>query len=258
VEALDLNRDALLDLAFGSGPDLRVVLGTAAGEFIDGGALQQEGYSISALRSSDLDGDGIAELIAVYGTASELSLVRFGGAGLELAKTLAVGVSPIDTIPVDLDGSGGKDLIVVDAANAVHRLLNLTVPVEELDCDRSGRLDSCEIAGGTLADEDGDGRPDDCATRSVPYVRADVNVDAQVDIADPVSLLSFLFLDGAPLACRASADTDGGGTLDLTDAIRILEYLFLGGRPPVGPFPACGRPTFAERLSCEEFAHCAN
>lgn len=93
------------------------------------------------------------------------------------------------------------------------------------------------------------------------FVRGDCNSDGSENVADAVTLLSFLFPQGAPRAldCESSCDGNDDGSLDLADAVAVLEALF--GFPPV-PLPApnaltgCGvDPTF-DALSCSALAGC--
>jgi hypothetical protein len=90
------------------------------------------------------------------------------------------------------------------------------------------------------------------------FVRGDTNGDGIRNISDAVSILGFLFR-GAPsvLPCIASADNDGNGRIELTDAVYLLGFLFLGGPPPHAPFPACGRDSRPNALSCASFPACS-
>jgi DNA-binding beta-propeller fold protein YncE/cytochrome c peroxidase len=89
------------------------------------------------------------------------------------------------------------------------------------------------------------------------FKRADVNVDGQVNIGDPVATLGFLFL-GNPktIDCEDAADFDDNGVLELTDPVALLSYLFLGGGDPAEPFAQCGLDTTRDTLPCASFAFC--
>ena len=86
------------------------------------------------------------------------------------------------------------------------------------------------------------------------FVRADTNDDGQVDIADGVTVLEYLFSDGAAPGCLAAADINVDSTIDLGDPITLFNYLLLGGPPPAAPFPDCGDGVFT--FSCDEFESC--
>jgi hypothetical protein len=87
-----------------------------------------------------------------------------------------------------------------------------------------------------------------------PFLRGDFNADGVVDIADPLSLLSFLFMGTGPYPiCMDAGDVDDGGSLELTDAVLLLLYLFLGGEPPAHPYPQPGPDPSDDTLGCLGF-----
>lgn len=59
----------------------------------------------------------------------------------------------------------------------------------------------------------------------------DVNGDRTINLADAVSLLTYLFVDknDPGIACLKSADANDDGRLDLADAVSILTYQFTNG-----------------------------
>ena len=99
------------------------------------------------------------------------------------------------------------------------------------------------------------GKGDMTAEVSTPFLLAtqngDVNASGEIDISDPVYLLSYLYLGGpapVPLYCEPAVehhngDVNGDGNIDQSDAVHMLMWLFLGGEsaaqgrlnPPVGP-----------------------
>jgi len=81
------------------------------------------------------------------------------------------------------------------------------------------------------------------------FLRGDVSGDGDIDIADPIATLAYLF-GGAPLACLDAADTNDDGTVDIADPIGLLAYQFSGGPPPGAPFPACGLDSSDDSLGC--------
>ncbi len=83
-------------------------------------------------------------------------------------------------------------------------------------------------------------------------VRGDGDLDASVDIADAVSLLNYLFLEGET-DCPVAFDLDLDGELGLEDAVALLDFLFLEGPPPPMPFPECGFKPPRELLHCLDF-----
>jgi hypothetical protein len=142
-----------------------------------------------------------------------------------------------------VEGSAGKDLVVVDRAGARLFLLpNLSERPSSRDDDRNGVPDDCE-------------RPE--------FHRGDVNGDSDLDISDPVRVLEFLFLDLSSIPCLEAADGNGDALVDISDAIFLLGHLFLGGEPPSDPGPpssACGPdpdvPGSPGDLGCGEYTGC--
>ncbi len=73
------------------------------------------------------------------------------------------------------------------------------------------------------------------------FLRGDFDGDLQLDIADPIATLNFLFVANAEdPPCRDSVDFDDGGQVDISDPIASLNFLFVGGPPPLPPYPSPG------------------
>jgi hypothetical protein len=82
-----------------------------------------------------------------------------------------------------------------------------------------------------------------------PFIRGDVNGDDEVDLSDAVRILIGLFA-GVPLSCPDAADIDDTGNVDLADPIGILSFLFLAAPSPPPPFPGCGADPTPDDLAC--------
>ncbi len=72
------------------------------------------------------------------------------------------------------------------------------------------------------------------------FVRGRVNDDARVDLADAITLLSFLFSGGSAPEPREAGDVNDDGSIDLSDAVYLLDFLFRGRAAPPAPFPEPG------------------
>jgi hypothetical protein len=61
-------------------------------------------------------------------------------------------------------------------------------------------------------------------------------------VEKPIGILSYLF-DGRRLDCLEAAKVNTGNQLDLADAIYLLTFLFASGPPPIptGPVSCIGR-----------------
>ncbi len=73
------------------------------------------------------------------------------------------------------------------------------------------------------------------------FIRGDANGDAEVDISDAISILTFMFNDGPDGGCQDASDVNDDGALDISDPIGVLGYLFQAGEKPRAPFPGPGQ-----------------
>lgn len=90
---------------------------------------------------------------------------------------------------------------------------------------------------------------------SPQFVRADVNADGAVNLADAIATLQFLF-SGGIVTCEDSADINDDGSVNVADGVSLLSYLFSGGTEPGSPFPGCGSDLTADPVECDSFAAC--
>jgi hypothetical protein len=68
------------------------------------------------------------------------------------------------------------------------------------------------------------------------FVRGDFDENGVIDITDGISILNYLFLNGAEPSCVKAADVNDDGSVDVTDGVYLLNYLFQGGPAPPAPF----------------------
>ncbi len=68
------------------------------------------------------------------------------------------------------------------------------------------------------------------------YRRGDSSADGQINLADAIAILGYLFLGTGEPACAVASDLNGVGGVKLDDAVFLLRYLFLGAPDPI-PFP---------------------
>lgn len=88
------------------------------------------------------------------------------------------------------------------------------------------------------------------------FQRGDANADGARDLSDAVSVLLYLFSDGATLPCLSAADTNDSGNIDLADAIYLLSYLFANDIEPAAPFGLCGEDPTPDDLDCASYPPC--
>jgi len=91
---------------------------------------------------------------------------------------------------------------------------------------------------------------DGSAPRVGPFIRADSNNDAAVNLSDAVYTLTHLFAGGDEPLCIEAADATDNGEVDITDPVYTLNYLFTTGTAPPAPFPDCGTIPMADSIGC--------
>ncbi|MCK4428182.1 MAG: hypothetical protein KAW16_06860, partial [candidate division Zixibacteria bacterium] len=64
------------------------------------------------------------------------------------------------------------------------------------------------------------------------FTRGDANGDGEINIADVILLVNYLFLDGPEPFPLEAGDADCSGEVDIADVIFLINYLFTGGPPP--------------------------
>ncbi len=121
------------------------------------------------------------------------------------------------------------------------------------DCNGNGIADPCDLFSGTSADLDEDGFLDECTL----FSRGDCNADGTLNIADAVSVLEYLFLPAVTqVTCREACNSGGGDQLDIADGIHLLSYVFGIGSPPPSPFPDCGTDETPTPIDCADSTFC--
>jgi hypothetical protein len=85
------------------------------------------------------------------------------------------------------------------------------------------------------------------------FVRGDANQDGQINIADPIVVLNYLFARGKALPCFDAADANDDESINIADAIMALGYLF-GGTGALPPPTICGPDPAGDALGCADSA----
>ena len=75
------------------------------------------------------------------------------------------------------------------------------------------------------------------------FLRGDCNYSGDLDLADAILTLDYLFLLAEVPQCIEACDYVGDGVVGIEDAISNLNYLFLAGPPPGAPYPLPGPAT---------------
>ena len=85
----------------------------------------------------------------------------------------------------------------------------------------------------------------------ISFKRGDANADEELNIADAVFILSYLFADGDEPLCMDSADSNDDGQVNIADAVMLLSYLFGDEESLPEPFSECGVDETPDGLDCE-------
>lgn len=83
------------------------------------------------------------------------------------------------------------------------------------------------------------------------FLRGDANTSGDVDLADAITTLSYLYLGGVEIRCLDAADANDNGEVEMADAVHVLSALFLGTAQIAQPFPTADIDPTADRLSCD-------
>jgi hypothetical protein len=89
------------------------------------------------------------------------------------------------------------------------------------------------------------------------FTRGDFNADGEVNIADAVSILVYLFGGGGTAPCGDAADANDDGAIDIGDGLRVLSHLFGARRPLPEPFGRCAPDTTGDGIGCSSYPPCA-
>jgi len=82
------------------------------------------------------------------------------------------------------------------------------------------------------------------------FIRGDSDRDGTLTIGDAISSLSFLFLGTATPNCLDALDTVDDGQVNIADPVALLGYLFTSAPAPAMPFPSEGPDRTADDLLC--------
>ncbi len=82
------------------------------------------------------------------------------------------------------------------------------------------------------------------------FRRGLISDDLEIDLADPIFTLEYLFGGGPTPFCIDAVDTNDDGTIDLGDSIYLLNFLFMAGTEPPPPFVEAGLDPTADTLDC--------
>ncbi len=221
----DLNGDGYDDLVLGRRTSglLHYLRSAGDGTFTTQPALQTDLAGVAALTLADIDLENSVDVAAGQGTTTLPSILlndSLGGFGLPFR--VGTGSPVVSMTTLDVDGDGDLDLASV-GGNTVSRVV-VTRNDTDIDCNRNGVPDNCEIASGGR-DTDGDGLLDVCEVGA-----CDADGDGDCDLADYRRM--YACWRGPDIPCGttagvgiASRDLDNDFDFDMRD-FAILQNAF--------------------------------
>ena len=159
---------------------------------------------------------------------------------IQFDSAIALAIASYDTVPGALIGSTSDVTTTLSISNRLG-----SPPVQIVVVVNSQALGATGVAGIiTLTPVVGG------------FVRADVNDDALINLADAITVLDALFLGGV-INCMDAADTNDDELANIADGVYLLAYLFSGGSAPPAPFGGgCGADPAGTALDCAEYLSC--
>ena len=89
------------------------------------------------------------------------------------------------------------------------------------------------------------------------FKRGDANSDQDIDLADAIFILSYLFTGTEGPECEDTGDANDDGTIDLADAIKVLSYLFTEGSGSGSLSDLCNEDLTEDLLGCSSYPVCS-
>lgn len=120
IATADFNADGNLDLvtANSRSDDVSILLGDGAGAFSESDFSPVEaGTGPDSIASSDVDGDGVADLVVANSRSDDVSVLLGDGSGAfaeAAGSPIAIGGSASQALAADLDGDTNIDLVVAN------------------------------------------------------------------------------------------------------------------------------------------------
>jgi hypothetical protein len=269
----DVNGDGTLDLII-AGDQLSVHLNDGSASFVVSHESDLS-YDVAGLLVGDVfldgnTGNAVQDILCLTGSGEGLAFLQGVGGGS--FSEPVTGYEDLisnagDLTLVEIDGQGGLELVYISQDSAAHIGVltgsgNDGIPFEGfqmipiasdpqcmkvLDLNQDGILDVIVASSDVDMIEVYLGQPP-----APDFDRGDANLDGQINLADPLTILGFLFQQNSPgIACLDAIDCNDDGSIDLSDPITELNYLFAAGTSLPEPFLGCGPDPTSDALECQ-------
>ncbi len=269
----DVNGDGDLDLIT-AGDQLAVHLNDGSASFVVSHASDLS-YAVEGLVVGDIfldgnTGNAVQDILCLTGGGEGLAFLQGvgGGAFSEPEEGYQNQLSNASEMTlVELDGQDGPELVFISQDSAAH-IGVLTghgsdgipfegfqeIPISQdpqclkvLDINQDGILDAIVASSAVNMIEVYLGQPP-----APDFERGDTNWDGQINLADPLMILGFLFQQSSPgMSCMDVLDCNDDGFVDLSDPVTELNYLFGGVSSLPEPFLGCGSDPTSDALECQ-------
>jgi hypothetical protein len=192
----------------------------------------------------DYDGDGDLD-VYVCNLGQPNRLYRNSGGTRNWLTVHAIGLTICDWDSVsNADGIGATVRVITDDLVSQRRYVGEGGTYYGSQCSLPVEFGLGENTSATIVVEWPSGLVD-----SIPYVeanqaieiiegastRGDANGDGQINLADAVYLVNYLFIGGPPPDPLWMGDANCSCGVDLADAVYVVNWLFIGGPPPGCP-----------------------
>ena len=232
IVSTDLDQDQDRDLVCTDFEEDRLLFfrNDGSGRFEAQGQIDLDGQPID-VAVADFDEDGFDDYAATIQEAHSDGVAILIRRGDDFDSMTLPAPDPSSVVAADLDDDGDMDLAA--SAAGVHYYYNASSRPSDVDCNRNGVPDQCDLSSGASDDSNGNQIPDDC--------ESDCNGNGVPDDSDIASGTSRdRDGDGEPDECRGACvtpgDCDRNDVIDVTDAGCMLGFLFEGApqRLPCG------------------------
>ncbi len=219
LAAVDLDGDRALDLV----TEAALARNRGRGEFSPAESYHSVAFP-GTVTAADIDRDGRMD-IALTSEAEASLTVLFQRVPGSFSPVIYPVAGPAGSLlaSADFDGDGAPEIVL-----GAEAIIEFAPTLQDHDCNRNGKLDSCDLKAGTSRDCDRNGIPDEC--------ELDCNSDGIEDTCETGDgTVPDCNRNSIPDSCEiergTAPDSDGDGVPDECEAVPPLFAFGLEGYP---------------------------